>query len=210
MFWLKFPQRYRFITLWSRFMLWWVRVTCGIKYRVEGIENIPNQPVIVMSNHQSTWETFAYHIILPLHCNVLKKEYLKIPLFGWGLALLEPIAIDRSKGSEALNQLIEEGRKRLEQGRSIVIFPEGTRILPTETKKYGPGGALLASQTGYPVLLIAHNAGKFWPRRSWLKTPGTITVRIGPLIETKNLSAREINNIAKTWIDEQKQQLLKI
>lgn len=204
LFWLKYPQRYRFITLWSRFVLWWVKVTCGIRYHVEGIENMPDKPVIIMSNHQSTWETFAYHIIFPLHCNVLRKEYLRIPLFGWGLALLEPIAIDRSQGSSALKQLLDEGHQRLQQGRSIVIFPEGTRIAPNETTKFNPGAALLASQTGAPVLLVAHNAGTLWGRRQFFKTPGTITVRIGPLIKTQEKTAREINKIAESWINEQK------
>jgi 1-acyl-sn-glycerol-3-phosphate acyltransferase len=208
LFWLKYPQRYRFITLWSRFMLWWVRVICGIHYHVEGLDKVPHEPMIIMSNHQSTWETFAYHVIFPLHCNVLRKEYLRIPLFGWGLSLLEPIAIDRKQGASALHQLLDEGKTRLEQGRPILIFPEGTRIAPHETKKFNPGGALLASQTGYPVLLVAHNAGKLWGRRQFFKKPGTVTVRIGPLIDSKNHSAREINKIAEAWINQEKQLLV--
>ena len=125
-----------------------------------------------------------------------------IPIFGWALAAAQPIAIDRKSGRKAASQVIQQGRKRLEQGRTVVIFPEGTRVAPGSRKKYGIGGALLAEKTGYPVLPVAHNAGEFWRRRDIKKYPGIIQVVIGPVIDAKGLSAVEINKRAELWIEE--------
>lgn len=197
-----FPVRYRITTRWGRFTIWWLKVTCGIDYRVEGRENIPEGPAIVFSKHQSTWETLALQQIFPPQVWVLKRELMWLPLFGWTMATLKPIAIDRSAGRKAVNKIVEIGTRRLHSGLWVVIFPEGTRVPPGETRRYGIGGAVLAEKSGYPVVPVAHNAGEFWPRRAFLKRPGTIRVVIGPPIESKGRTAAEINRLAREWIEQ--------
>lgn len=203
-----FPLKYRYpaTTLWNCFNRWWLEVTCGVQYRVLGRENIPTSGAfIIMANHQSTWETFALPCIFPQQLSwVLKQELLKIPFFGWGLRLLRPIAIDRSAGKAAVKQISQQGKALLQEGISIVIFPEGTRVSPEETVPFKIGGAILASHSGYPVIPVAHNAGKFWRRHSWIKYPGTITVSIGKPFDTQNLKADEINQQAQAWITAEK------
>ncbi len=198
-----FSVRYGFLSQWARLNLWWLRVTCGVRYQIEGCENIPEGNAIVMSKHQSTWETLALQVIFPPQVWVMKRELLKVPFFGWGLAMLEPIAIDRKARGRARQQLIEQGTERLKKGRWVVIFPEGTRIPPGEKGRYALGGALLAASSGYPVVPMAHNAGEFWPRRQFIKRPGTIQVRIGPVIESRGKSASEINSEVEAWIEGQ-------
>lgn len=202
------PLRYRYSVtlLWNRFNLWWLEVTCGVKYQVLGRENIPTSGAfIIMANHQSTWETFALPCIFPQQLSwVLKQELLKIPFFGWGLRLLRPIAIDRSAGKAAVKQISHQGKALLQEGISIVIFPEGTRVSPEETVPFKIGGAILAAHSGYPVIPVAHNAGKFWRRHSWIKHPGTITVSIGKPFSTKNLKVDDINQQAQAWIEAEK------
>lgn len=199
---LPYRPRYRFINVWHRSVLWWLQVTCGIRYEVEGIENIPRDRVgIIFSKHESTWETLALTKIFPPQAWVLKRELLWIPFFGWALAVLEPIAIDRKAWRKALNQIIDQGIPKLNAGRWIVVFPEGTRVAPGETKKFGVGGALLAAKSGYPVIPVAHNAGEFWPKHGFLKKPGTIRVVIGKPIETVGRKATEINEEAEQWIN---------
>ncbi len=156
---------------------------CGLDYRVEGREHLPGGAAIILSKHQSAWETIAFQEIFPPQTWVLKRELMWIPLFGWALALLRPIAIDRSAGRKAIEQVIEQGRERLQSGIWVVVFPEGTRVAPGTRKRYGMGGAVLAAETGYPVVPVAHNAGSFWPRRGFLKRPGTVRVVIGPVID---------------------------
>ena len=195
-----FTVRYRVISQWARFNLWWLTLTCNLRYRVEGAENIPARNGIIFCKHQSAWETLALQCIFPPQVWVLKRELLWIPFFGWGLALLEPIAIDRDSPRRALRQLLEQGAQRLAAGRWVVIFPEGTRVPPGEHRPFQSGGALLAARTGYPVVPVAHNAGEYWPRRSFLKYPGTIRVVIGPPIESAGRSAQEINREAEDWI----------
>lgn len=196
-----FSIRYRFITQWSRFTLWWLNLTCGIDYEVEGEEQIPDQPAILFCKHQSTWETLALQQIFPPQVWVLKRELMWLPLFGWAMATLKPIAIDRNAGRKAVKKIIEVGTERLRSGLWVVIFPEGTRVPPGETKRFGIGGALLAAKSGYPVIPVAHNAGEFWPRRAFLKKPGTVKVVIGSPIESKGRSAAEINQLAQEWIE---------
>ncbi len=196
-----FTIRYRFITQWSRFTLWWLKLTCGIDYQVEGREHIPDQPAILFCKHQSTWETLALQRLFPPLVWVLKQELMWLPLFGWAIATLKPIAIDRNAGRKAVKKIIEIGTQRLHNGLWVVIFPEGTRVPPGQTKRFGVGGALLAEKSGYPVVPVAHNAGKLWPRRAFLKKPGTVKVIIGPPIESKGRSASEINILAQQWIE---------
>ncbi len=182
-------------------MLYLTRVICGVHYRVLGIENIPKTPSIVLSKHQSAWETLAFQQIFPAQVWVLKKELLHIPFFGWGLAMTSPIAINRSSGRAALKQIVQQGKDRLKQGLWIVIFPEGTRIVPGKKGKYGIGGAWLATHTGVSVVPVAHNAGELWGKNSFIKRPGTITVSIGAPIDPAGMKASELNARVEEWIE---------
>lgn len=174
-----------------------------MSYQVEGLENLPkNQAYIVLSKHQSAWETLALRLILPMQTTVLKQSLTWIPIGGWALATLKPIAINRDNQKKALRALVTQGTKRLNEGFVVVVFPEGTRAAPGENKKFNAGGGLLAQKSGYPVIPLAHNAGEFWPRYSFLKRSGTIKVKIGPAIETTNKKAKEINSEAETWISQ--------
>lgn len=189
--------------LWGRINLEAVGIICGLKYRLHGWDKLPNDNCIVLSKHQSTWETIALRGLLPAtNTWVIKRELLWIPFFGWGMAALGPIALDRKAGRQAIKQLVQEGRQSLEAGRWVVIFPEGTRTSPGEHIKYNLGGALLAEKTGYPILPIAHNAGVFWKRRGILKFPGFIDLVIGDPIRTQGLKASEINLLVERWIEE--------
>lgn len=200
-----FRWRYTLIRVWSALNLFLLRVICGLKYRVSGYDNIPKGPVVILSNHQSTWETITFQYIFPPLAWVLKRELMWIPLFGWALALLKPIAIDRGAGRRAVDQIIEQGSKRLQVGRCVMVFPQGTRVAHGQKRRYGIGGAVLAVESGYPVLPVAHNAGRYWPRRGFLKYPGTIEVRIGPVIETRGQKAETVIQATQTWIESQHQ-----
>lgn len=196
----KFSARFKFISQWARFNLWWLAVTCNLRFEVEGKENIPKEAAIIFCKHQSMWETLALQVICPAQTWVLKRELMRVPLFGWGLAMLDPVAIDRASGRQALRQLVEQGKARLDKGRWIVIFPEGTRMPPGKRRAFGFGGAKLAEKSGRLVLPIAHNAGDFWPRRAFSKYPGVIKVKVGPPIQTKGRKAGDINEEAELWI----------
>lgn len=199
--------RYRIITGWSRAVMFLAKSIVGIRWCVEGRENLPARPSVILSKHQSAWETIAFQLIFPPQVQVLKRELLWIPFFGWGLALMSPIAINRSRGSAALRAMARLGRERLAQGFSIIVFPEGTRVAPGERRRYQPGGAWLAAATGAPVVPVAHNAGLYWPRNGFLKRPGTVTVRIGPSIDSANRDAATLNALAEQWIEEQQKAL---
>jgi len=193
--------RYRIISGWSRVMIWLARVVLGIQYRVIGTENLPRTPAVILSKHQSTWETLAFQTIFPPQVLVLKRDLLWIPFFGWGLALTSPIAIDRSSGARALKRMVELGRERLAQGFWIAIFPEGTRVPPREKRKYHSGGAWLAVHCGAPVVPVAHNAGLLWGRNAFLKRPGTVTVEIGTPIDARQHTAETLNSAVEQWIE---------
>lgn len=198
---LPLKTRYRYILQWNRFVVWWVGVCCGVRYRMEGREKIPSEPYVMLANHQSPWETvFLYYEFLPL-CAVLKKELLRIPFFGWALSLLDPIAIDRSKRRDARDSMLTQGRHQLQQGVSVLVFPEGTRGEPGQDRKYYTGGAELAIATGAKVVPVAHNAGLYWPARKLVKTPGTIKVIVGDPIDTTGREARELTEEVKQWIN---------
>lgn len=199
--------RYRVISQWSRIMLWWLKISCAVDYKVVGRENIPTKPSIILAKHQSAWETLAFQQIFPPQVWVVKRELLKLPFFGWGLAILKPIAIDRGSARHALKHLVSEGKKRLALGFWVVIFPEGTRVAPGKKGKYNPGGAWLAAQTGAAVVPVAHNAGLFWPRNSFIKYPGCITVKIGRPLNPAGLAASAINEKVEQWIEEQMTEL---
>ncbi|GAB4347290.1 MAG: lysophospholipid acyltransferase family protein [Gammaproteobacteria bacterium] len=200
---LPFRYRYAYLTRWGYLTLRWLKWTCHLDYEVEGRGNIPKGPCIILCKHSSTWETLVLQEIFPPQVWVLKRELMWVPIFGWGLALLKPIAIDRSAGRRAVEQIIEQGTQRLRDGLCIAVFPEGTRVAPGRNKKWGIGGALLAEKSGYPVVPVAHNAGYYWARRQFVKRPGTIRMIIGEPIVPDGLSATEINEKAESWVRQQ-------
>jgi len=199
--------RYYVISGWSRLVVQLARRILGITWRVEGHERLPARPSVILSKHQSAWETLAFQVIFPPQVHVLKRELLWIPFFGWGLALMSPIAIDRLRGTAALRTMARKGRERLAQGFWIVVFPEGTRVGPGERRTYQPGGAWLASACNVPVVPVAHNAGLFWPRNAFLKRRGTVIVRIGPIIDPEGRDPQTINALAEEWIEAQQKTL---
>jgi 1-acyl-sn-glycerol-3-phosphate acyltransferase len=199
--------RYRIISGWSRLVVQLARCILGIEWRIEGAEHLPSRPAVILSKHQSAWETMAFQLIFPPQVHVLKRELLWIPFFGWGLALMSPIAIDRARGVKALRAIARRGRERLEQGFWVVVFPEGTRVRPGERRAYQLGGAWLAVESGAPVVPVAHNAGLLWPRNAFVKRPGTVTIRIGPCIEPADRDPKTINDLAEAWIEEQQRAL---
>ena len=200
---LAFSVRYTVANFWINGLLFMLKLFCGLSYEVTGLENIPHgQAAIILSKHQSAWETIALRQIISPQTAVLKKSLLSIPFGGWALATLKPIAIDRKNQKQALQMLIEQGLERLQEGLFVVIFPEGTRVAPGDNKKFNAGGAMLAQKSGFPVIPLAHNAGEFWPRNSFLKYPGVIKVKIGPQIISENKKAKEINAEAEAWINQ--------
>ncbi len=193
--------RYRVITRYNHALIGLARAVLGIRYTVEGLEHLPKQPAIILAKHQSAWETVAFLCLFPPVSPVIKQELLRIPFFGWGFRLLNPIAIDRSAGREALKQIVTQGRAKLADGFWVLVFPEGTRVAPGEKGKYGIGGGWLAVETGAPVVPVAHNAGEVWPKNAFVKRPGTVTVRIGPPIDSAGRSAAELTRAVEAWIE---------
>jgi 1-acyl-sn-glycerol-3-phosphate acyltransferase len=200
-FWLPYQAQFAIARTWARILLWVLERLCGLKYVVEGRERIPAGNHIVMSNHTSAWETVAQFLIFPPQVWVLKRELLWIPFVGWGLKLLRPIAINRGEGHRAVNQVVEQGKARLRDGLWIIIFPEGTRVIAGETRKFGVSGAVLAIASGRSVVPLSHNAGLFWARRGFVKKPGTIRVVIGAPIESAGKNPRELNEEIRQAIE---------
>jgi len=201
MFMFPVRARYRVAALWPRFSIWWLSITCGVKYEIQGFENIPDQPVIIMCKHSSTWETMAMQGLFPPQAWIVKRELFWIPVFGWALYMINPIAIDRSKGRKAMDQLLSQGVNRLENGFNVTIFPEGTRIDAGKKGKYKIGGALLAEKAGVPIVPVAHNAGYFWPKHGFSKKPGHIKMIIGEPMDIKGMTATQINKQVEEWIE---------
>ncbi len=193
--------RSRIASGWAHFVMLWLRVTCNLSYEVHGRENIPDHPSIILSKHQSAWETISLQTIFPPQVWVMKRSLLFIPFLGWAFAALAAIPIDRSAGREALKKLVENGKDRLARGLWVVIFPEGTRTAPGEKGKYHIGGAWLAAKTETTVVPVAHNAGKYWRKNAFVKYPGTIQVVIGPPIETAGLKPDAVNKQVESWIE---------
>ena len=194
--------RYKLTVGWPRLAIWGARVICGIRWQVKGWENLPDGPAVILSKHQSAWETLFFPAYMPREvCFVYKKELHMVPFFGWGLALLRMIAIDRSKGRDAFEQVVAQGRKRMDEGRWPLLFPEGTRVPPGQAGRFKMGGALLASRTGAKVIPVAHNAGEFWRRNAFVKRPGLVTLSIGPAIESQGLPPEELNQKVQDWIE---------
>lgn len=203
---LSLKARYHLVVVtWCRFAVWLAKVLLGIRYQVSGQEHIPQTPCVILAKHQSTWETFFLSALFEPLSQVLKRELLRIPFFGWALALIKPIAIDRNNPKAALKQLAKQGHERLQQGLWVLVFPEGTRLPPGQMGKFSRGGASLAVNAGLPVLPIALNAGEFWPKSGWKKYPGTIQVVIGPPIHPEGEGPRaiaELNQRAEAWVGE--------
>lgn len=199
------PQSGQFLLArgWAHTLLWFLRVLCGLDYRVRGLENLPAGAHVAMWKHSSSWETIAQMVVLPRQVWVLKRELMWVPFVGWGLALTRPIAVNRSAGHTAVKSVVEKGKARIEHGYWVSIFPEGTRMPPGETRKYGVSGALLARDAGCKIVPIAHNAGYFWPRRGLLKSRGTVEVVIGQPIDARGRDPRELNAELQRWIESQ-------
>jgi 1-acyl-sn-glycerol-3-phosphate acyltransferase len=206
-FWRPSRQRRLFVMPMVRLIMGLVRQLLRIDQRVLGTENIPATPCIIMSKHQSAWETFALQEIFPLTSFVYKRELHWLPFFGWGLKLMPFVGIDRAAGKAALNQVAERGKQRLDEGYSIVIFPEGTRVAPGHHKRYKIGGAHLAVTSGAPVVPVALNSGECWRRKAFIKRPGTVTVSIGPAIDPAGKTAEQVNAAAEAWIEAEMRRL---
>ena len=201
---------YRFGKLWRLGIQAGVETLLGIRPQVIGLENMPQEPCVVLAKHQSAWETMTLQDIVPhgtYSVFVLKKELLRVPFIGWGLGAMKMISIDRSAGKKALDQVVVQGRERLQQGFYVIVFPEGTRVAPGKTQRYKAGGAYLATRVGCQVVPVAHNAGEFWPRQAFLKKPGTVTISIGPAFSAAGLSEQEVNQRAEAWIEAEMRRL---
>ena len=196
-----FRGRAALARVWGKVLLAVLRVTCRLDYRIEGRENVPPGNHVALVKHSSSWETFAQVVLVPDQVWVLKRELMWVPFLGWSLKLMRAIAVDRGAGGAAVRGVLEQGKKRLAQGEWIVIFPEGTRMPPGETRRYGVSGALLAAENNRLIVPIAHDAGYYWPRRGLFKKPGTIRVVIGPPIAANGREPREINAEAQAWIE---------
>lgn len=199
--WLPTLKLYGVARSWSRSQLWMLKTLCGLSHTIEGEEHILPGSHISMWKHSSAWETIAQASVFPAQSWVLKRELTWIPLVGWALRFMRPIAINRRAGSVAVNQVVEQGQQRLAEGMWVLIFPEGTRVAVGERQRYGASGALLAVKAGCKVVPVAHDAGLYWPRRGWVKKPGTIRVVIGPPIDASGRDPRELTEEVRAWIE---------
>ena len=204
---LPLSGRYRLLNLYNHFLMVWFRLACGVRYEIEGRENLPDGPCVIQANHQCEWETVFLQVMKPPVCTVLKQELLRFPIFGWALRLLHPIALDRSRPARAMKQVLTQGVVRLQGGLSVLIFPEGTRVEPGVRKRYNKSGSVIACRAGVPVLPVAHNAGERWPGRHWVKRPGVLRVRIGAPITTDGKTSDSVNAEVETWIEAQLQEI---
>ena len=199
----SYPTRQKFLSQWAIFCIWWLKITLNITTNIIGQGNIQNSPCVIISNHQSTWETLAFQSIFPAHTWVLKQELLWIPVFGWSLAMLRPIVINRKNKLKSIKKVVKQGTNRLNNGVSIVIYPEGTRQSYKQLGKYQSGGVAIAQKSGYAITPVYHNSGKIWPKGSFIKKPGVITLVIGEPILDLNLSASEITEKIRNWTAQQ-------
>jgi 1-acyl-sn-glycerol-3-phosphate acyltransferase len=199
------PRRGRYLlaTFWCHVILTWLKLTCGVNYEVSGKANLPDFPVVALSNHQSSWETIYFYTLLYPVSPIIKRELTNIPFWGWAIRLLKPIAINRSKPREAGKSLLVQRVARIKEGNSVIVFPEGTRSRPDQVKRFSRGGAKLAVAAQTAILPLAHNAGRCWPPRGFIKYPGTIQVSIGEVIPATGKSADELAIEAESWIRQQ-------
>jgi 1-acyl-sn-glycerol-3-phosphate acyltransferase len=195
-------RRYWMAVGWCKSVFVVLRGVNGIRHQVQGFENLPDGPAVLLSKHQSAWETLAFPALMPRPlCYVFKRELLYVPFFGWALGLLKMVHIDRKEGKNAFASVTKQGKRRMEEGAWVIMFPEGTRTPTGKQGKYKTGGARFAIATGAPVVPIAHNAGRVWPRNSFIKYPGIVTVSIGKPIDTRGLTPDEVNMRVETWIE---------
>lgn len=195
--------RHAFAGFWCGFVLGWLRLCCGVKYVIHGIENLPKSPAIILANHQSSWETILlYKLVFPVS-PILKKELIDIPFWGWSMRLLKPIAIDRSKPREAGRSLLTQGVDRIQGGNSVIVFPEGSRSDFGTVRRFSRGGAKLALAANTDIIPVAHNAGYCWPARKFIKRPGLITVVVGERIKLDGRDASELSADVEAWIRQQ-------
>ena len=194
-----YPTRQKFLSKWAIFCIWWLKITLNITTKIIGQENVNKSPCVIISNHQSTWETLAFQTIFPAHTWVLKKELLWLPVFGWSLALLKPIIINRGDKLNAIKKVILQGSDRLKIGISVVVFPEGTRQPYNQLGEYQNGGAAIAKKSGYDIIPVYHNAGKIWPKGGFIKKSGVITIVIGEAISSSNMTSSGITEEIRNW-----------
>jgi len=203
------PARFKLAIRLNYFVVWWFNVACNVELKITGLENLPPQPSVIVSNHQSEWETFFFQTLVSPLATVLKRELLWVPLFGWALAMIGPIAIDRGAKRNAILQILEQGKARLAAGRHVLIFPESTRVRVGEKKKFSRIGAQLASEAQVPLIPVAHDAGRCWPPRGFAKFPGTIHLQIGaPLMPDSQLSVEEMHRTSSEWIIQQRDEFI--
>jgi len=191
-----YDNKYAVAKRYSEIFIWLGEIICGLKYEVIGLDKLPQSPAVFMANHQSFWENVFMQLIVPKHSWVIKKELFNIPLFGWGLRMMDPIAVDR-KDIVSLTRILKEGQKKIKQGLSLIIFPESTRVLPHQNKRYKPSAIKLAMEAKVPVVLMAHNAGVYWPKSFWIRKPGTITVEILSVIPPENLANADVREVTE-------------
>jgi len=204
---LPYKIRQNIVTWANAIIIKWLNISCGITLQVDGLENVPSSPCVILSKHQSGWETFYLQRLLRPVSTILKKELFWIPFFGWGLYFMHPIAIDRSNPREAMKQILSQGKRRLAQGNNILIYPEGTRTPVGKIGNYGRSGAALAIAAGVPILPVAQNAGYCWPAHKFIKWPGRIHVVIGKPIDTNGTDSRQLTEQVKDWIETTQQTL---
>ncbi|TBR40806.1 1-acyl-sn-glycerol-3-phosphate acyltransferase [Marinomonas agarivorans] len=194
-------HRQKVLNVHNAILLFLFRIFCGVKIDVKGRENlVKGKTYVIVANHQSEWETYFIQVLVTPLSTVLKKELLSVPFFGWGLRMVQPIAIDRQQKTNALKQIMKQGKERLLGGRSVVIFPEGTRVAEGEKKQFNKGAAMLATSANKPILPIVHNAGRVWPGKKWLKKPGVIQVVIGEPIEVGEKNTNEVHDEMEVWM----------
>lgn len=198
---MPYSWRWRIVTCWNRFVMFWLRVCCNLRYEITGNKHADQFPCVVMAKHQSTWETMFLQFYFGPVSTILKRELFRIPFFGWGLASLRPIAIDRSSPVQALKDIKTIGLQRLKQGNNLLIFPEGTRTPVGEVGNYARSGADIAITANVPVIAVAHNAGKFWPHKQFIKHPGVIKVVISEPFPTQGRDRKELTEEIKNWIE---------
>tara|TARA_B100001750_G_scaffold218996_1_gene205561 strand:- start:326 stop:1033 length:708 start_codon:yes stop_codon:yes gene_type:complete len=200
LFFPPFPLKLRikFLSAWPRFTNWLLDKICGVKVKIEGKENIPKPPFVIVSNHQGQWETFYFQYLFYPLTTILKRELLFIPFWGWALALLKPISINRNNPKESLNKVLKEGKIKIEEGFLILFFPEGTRNSFNEVGKYARSAFEVAKRSGVPVLPVVHNSGKCWPAHKFLKFPGNIILKIGHPLDV-GFSTKETSSLVEEW-----------
>lgn len=206
---MPYSWRWRIVTCWNRFVMAWLFICCGIRFEVTGKRHNELFPCVILAKHQSSWETMFLQYYFGPVSTIVKKELLYIPFFGWGLASLRSIAIERKAPIKALKDLKSKGIDLLKKGNNLLIFPEGTRVPVGEIGNYARSGADIAISAAVPIIAVAHNAGEFWPNKNFLKYPGTVKVVISAPIYSEGRERRELTEEVKTWIEAEMDRILR-